>query len=280
MTLRSAAFDSAGAVAVAVAAARAAAQAIRAAAADPAALEVRAKRPNDFVTRADTASERVIVETLLRAYPGHAVRTEESAQLHGAPGADAVWIVDPLDGTTNFIHAYPVYAVSIALALRGRVEVGVVLDVARDELFTASRGAGAACNGVRLRVSGCAALADAVVATSAPLGSGPAFDTALRTLGALLAGASAVRRSGSAALDLAWVAAGRCDAVFDRGLAPWDVAAGSLLIEEAGGVVSTFDGGPDVLEARECLGANAALHERLREILGASAAPATPSPRH
>jgi myo-inositol-1(or 4)-monophosphatase len=265
---------------LAMAAARQAAVVIRAAAADPTALEVRAKRPNDFVTQVDLASERAIVQTLLGAHPDHAVRSEESEALHGAPGADHVWIVDPLDGTTNFIHAYPAYAVSIALAIGGRVELGVVLDVARDELFVARRGGGAFCNGQRLAVSARSALADAVVACSGPIRPGPGFADAMAVLGAVIERVSALRRSGSAALDLAWVAAGRCDAQFDRGLNAWDVAAGALLVQEAGGVVSRFTGEPGFMEARECLAANAALHAQMRDILAPRVASKAPSPRH
>ncbi|MET0208003.1 MAG: inositol monophosphatase family protein [Burkholderiaceae bacterium] len=254
---------------LAVQAARAGAAVIDAATRSADALQVRAKRPNDFVTQVDLASEAAIVRTLLQAHPDHAVRGEESAVPHGNADADHVWIVDPLDGTNNFIHGWPHYAVSVALAVRGRVEVGVVLDVTRGDVYRASRGGGAWCNGLRLSVSARARLADAVIASTCPIRPGPDFDAAMQVLGRVLAGASAVRRSGSAALDLAWLAAGRCDAQFDRGLAPWDVAAGALLVQEAGGLVTTFSGEPDFLEARECLAGNATLHAALGEILRA-----------
>lgn len=262
---------------LAVQAARAAAAVIRQAAGHPDALKVRAKRPNDFVTQVDLASERVIVDTLLAACPGHAVRGEESAAPHGTPGADHEWIVDPLDGTNNFIHGYPHYAVSIALTVRGRTELGVVLDVARDELFRAERGQGAWLGEQRLAVSRRATPAEAMVANTVPLR--PGFDAArhMAMVAAVLGQVSALRRSGSAALDLAWVAAGRCDAAFDRGLNAWDVAAGALLIEEAGGVVSTFDGDPDFIARRECLAANSALHAALARMLQPFADPAPPS---
>jgi myo-inositol-1(or 4)-monophosphatase len=262
-------------------AARQAAQVIRRAAASPDALEVRAKRPNDFVTQIDLASERMIVDTLLGACPTHAVRSEESGEPHGAPGADHEWIVDPIDGTNNFIHGYPNYAVSIALAVRGRTEVGVVLDVTRDELFAALRGQGAWLGAQRLAVSRRATLAEAMVANTVPVRPGMAFERHMAMIAAVIGQVSALRRSGSAAIDLAWVAAGRCDAMFDRGLNAWDVAAGALLIEEAGGVVSTFTGGADFVEARECLAANPALHAELARILQpfaqAPAQVATPS---
>ena len=248
---------------VALAAARRAAGLIRAAAADPAALQVRAKQPNDVVTQVDLASEQAIVRTLLGAFPGHAVRSEESLHAQGTPGAEWVWIVDPLDGTTNFIHGYPAYAVSIALALRGRVELGVVLDVCRGELFHATRGGGAFCDGERLSVATRGELRDAVVASSCPARAG----TSMAMLGAAMQRAHAIRRSGSAALDLAWVAAGRCDAQFDLGLNAWDVAAGGLLVSEAGGVASDFGGNTAFIESRQCLAANPALHAELRAML-------------
>jgi myo-inositol-1(or 4)-monophosphatase len=250
-------------------AARAGAAVIDAAARSPDAIEVRAKRPNDFVTQVDVASEAAIVRTLLAAHPDHAVRGEESAAPQGKADSDHVWIVDPLDGTNNFIHGWPHYAVSVALVVRGRLEVGVVLDVTRGDVYCASRGGGAWRNGERLAVSTRTQLAEAVVASTCPIRPGPGFDAGMRALARVMERVSAVRRSGSAALDLAYVAAGRCDAQFDRGLAPWDVAAGALLVQEAGGVVTTFGGDADFLEARECLAANAALHAALGDILRA-----------
>ena len=261
----------------AVAAARAAAGVIRAAAVDPGSIEVRAKQPGDFVTQVDLASERAIVQTLLAAHPSHAVRSEESVHAHGTPGADHVWIVDPLDGTTNFIHGYPAYAVSIALAVRGRVDIGVVLDVVRGDVFHALRGGGAFRNAQRLAVAQRSALKEAVVATSCPPRAGAGFERSMQLLGAVLQHAHAIRRSGSAALDLAWVAAGQCDAQFDLGLNAWDVAAGGLLVAEAGGTVTDFSGNTDFIERRECLAANPALHAELHAILAPFAARAAPS---
>jgi myo-inositol-1(or 4)-monophosphatase len=262
---------------LAVRAARSAAAVIRRAAASPDALEVRAKRPNDFVTQVDLESERVIVDTLLAACPHHAVRSEESGEPHGTPGSDHEWIVDPIDGTNNFIHGYPNYAVSIALAVRGRVEVGVVLDVTRDELFSAVRGQGAWLGSRRLAVSRRETLAESMVANTVPVRPGLPFERHMAMIATVIGQVSALRRSGSAAIDLAWVAAGRCDAMFDRGLNAWDVAAGALLIQEAGGVVSTFTGGADFVEARECLAANPALHAALARILQPFADAAAPS---
>jgi myo-inositol-1(or 4)-monophosphatase len=260
--------DGAALLALAVAAARAGAAVIEASARSDEALQVRSKRPNDFVTQVDLASEAAIVRTLLGAYPDHAVRGEESA-VQGNAASDHVWIVDPLDGTNNFIHDWPHYAVSVALAVRGRIEVGVVLDVTRGDVYRASRGGGAWRNDERLAVSTRTQLAEAVVASTCPIRPGPDFDAGMHTLSRVMERVSAVRRSGSAALDLAYLAAGRCDAQFDRGLAPWDVAAGALLVQEAGGLVTTFSGDPDFLEARECLAANATLHAALGDILRA-----------
>ena len=265
---------------VAVAAARTAGELIHAAAADPGSLQIRQKHPNDFVTQVDTASEQAIVRTLLGAFPDHAVRSEESAQWHGNANADHVWIVDPLDGTTNFIHGYPAYSVSIALAVRGRIEHGVVLDVKRGDLFHASLGAGAWCNDQRLRVSARTALNEALVATSCPYRPGPAFAASMQMLGTVMERVGAIRRSGSAALDLAWLAAGHSDAMFDRGLNAWDVAAGSLLVSEAGGQVSNFLGEPDFMETRECVAGNPALQATLVALLRPFALPRDPSNRH
>ena len=252
---------------VAVRAARAAGVLIRAAAADPASLQIRQKQPNDFVTQVDVASEQAIVGTLLGAFPDHAVRGEESPQPHGNADADHVWIVDPLDGTANFIHGYPVYAVSIALAVRGRIEHGVVLDVNSGDLFHASLGGGAYCNTHRLHVGARGGLQEALVATSCPYRPGPGFARSMQMLGEVMQRCAAIRRSGSAALDMAWLAAGYSDAFFDLGLNAWDVAAGSLLVSEAGGVVGNFHGQPDFLEARECVAGNLAVFGALCEVL-------------
>ena len=252
---------------VAIAAARRAGALIRTAAEDPASLQVREKHPNDFVTQVDVASEQAIVETLLGAFPEHAVRGEESQQAHGNPGADHVWIVDPLDGTSNFIHGYPVYSVSIALAVRGRIEHGVVLDVNSGDLFRASRGKGAYCNTRRLQVAGRGSLREALVATSCPYRPGPGFERSMQMLAEVMQAATGIRRSGSAALDLAWLAAGHSDGFFDQGLNAWDVAAGGLLVTEAGGRVGNFQGQPDFLETRECMAGNSAVFAALGDVL-------------
>jgi myo-inositol-1(or 4)-monophosphatase len=260
---------------IGVAAARAAARVIQEAAQSPAALEIRQKQPNDFVTQVDLASEKIIVATLLNACPGHAVRSEESIHAHGAPGADHVWIVDPLDGTSNFIHGYPAYAVSLALSIRGRIEHGVVLDAVNGDVFHASLGTGAWRNGERLHVANRPGLEGALLGTSCPYRPGPAFAPSMAMLSQVMLRVAGIRRSGCAALDLAWTAAGRTDGCFDLGLNAWDVAAGSLLVTEAGGQVGNFRGEPDFLETRECLAANPAVFAALTDVLRPFAAPRT-----
>ena len=239
----------------AIAAARLAGDLIRRAASAPGALQMREKKPNDFVTEVDLASEQAIVRALLAQFPDHGVRTEESAQTHGDAQARHLWIVDPLDGTTNFIHGYPNYAVSIALSTDGRIDHGVVLDVCSGDLFHASRGQGAWCNDTAIRVGDGRGLASAVLATSCPARAAADPSRAIAMLSDMVGRTAAIRRSGSAALDMARAAAGQCDGAFDQGLNAWDVAAGSLLITEAGGCIGNFLGAADFLESREYMAA-------------------------
>ncbi len=252
---------------VAVRAARRAGALVRAAAADPSSLKIRSKRPNDFVTQVDVASERAIVDTLLAAFPDHAVRGEESQQPHGNADADHVWIVDPLDGTNNFIHGYPAYSVSIALAVGGRIEQAVVLDVNHGDVFHASLGGGAFRNTQRIAVSTRGTLPEALVGTSCPYQPGPGLARCMQMFAEVMGQVAGIRRSGSAALDLAFVAAGGCDGFFDLGLKAWDVAAGSLLVSEAGGRVGNFSGGADFLETQECMAGNPVLFAALGAVL-------------
>lgn len=252
---------------VAIEAAKAAAQVILDAAADPAALQIKLKNPNDFVTQVDLASEKTIVGMLLSAFPEHSVRAEESDQAYGLQGGEHVWIVDPLDGTNNFIHGYPAYSVSIALAIAGQIEHAVVLDVTRGDVFHASRGSGAFCNATPLHVSARPLLQEAMVASSCPYRPGPHFARSMQMLGDVMLHTGAIRRSGSAALDMAHVAAGYCDGFFDLGLRAWDVAGGSLLITEAGGCVGDFLGGTEFLESQECMAGNPAVFAALGDVL-------------
>ena len=254
---------------VAIRAARAAGAIINRAALDVEALRVSQKQLNDFVTEVDLASEQVIIETLLTAYPQHGILAEESGQTHGNPDADHVWIIDPLDGTTNFIHGYPYYAVSIALAVKGRIEQAVVYDPSRNDLFTATRGRGAYLNDRRLRVSKRIRLGEALVSTGFPFRGGDDFSTYMKMMAELMPRTAGLRRPGAAALDLAYVAAGFCDAHFETGLQPWDVAAGSLLVTEAGGLIGNFTGEaqPDWLEQAECLAATPRIYAQLVPLL-------------
>jgi myo-inositol-1(or 4)-monophosphatase len=204
------------------------------------AVEIQSKGRNDYVTEIDQAAERDIIETIRRLHPDHAFLAEES----GASGdSDVVWIIDPLDGTTNFMHGFPTFAVSIAAQVRGRVEHAVVFDPMRQELFTASRGDGAQLDGRRIRVSKQITLEGALIATGFPFrADSPWLDEYLAMLKAIMTRAAGIRRPGAAALDLAYVAAGRVDGFWEMGLKPWDTAAGTLLITEAGGRVGTLTG--------------------------------------
>jgi myo-inositol-1(or 4)-monophosphatase len=204
-------------------------------------LDVRAKGQNDFVTEIDMQAERDIIETIHKHYPDHAVLAEES----GERGENEfVWIIDPLDGTTNFMHGFPQFAVSIAVQRRGRIEHGVVYDPLRQELFTTSRGEGAQLDGKRIRVSSHIGLDRALIGTGFPYRTNLHWiDNYMGMFKAVTQATAGIRRPGAAALDLAYVAAGRLDAFWELGLSPWDTAAGTLLITEAGWLVGTLTGG-------------------------------------
>jgi len=235
----------------AVKAARRAGSVINRAALDRTKLEIRAKRANDFVTQVDKAAEAAIIDILRQAYPDHAILAEESGESSGDKGgakSEYLWIIDPLDGTTNFIHGFPQYCVSIALQHRGVTAHGVVYDPAKNELFTASKGGGAFLDDRRIRVSKCASLKDALVGTGFPFKELSRLDLYCRQLKEMMQSSSGVRRAGAAALDLAYVAAGRMDAFWEMGLAPWDMAAGALMIQEAGGLVGDLSGDAGWLE--------------------------------
>jgi myo-inositol-1(or 4)-monophosphatase len=253
---------------MAVKAARAAGTIINRAALDVEAVRVSQKQVNDFVTEVDHASERAIIETLLDAYPSHGFLAEESGQLHGDKNSDHIWIIDPLDGTTNFIHGFPVYCVSIALSVRGRIEQAVVYDPTRNDLFTASRGRGAFLNDRRIRVSKRTRLQECLISTGFPFRKGDNFQRYLQMMGEVMQRTAGLRRPGSAALDLAYVAAGYTDGFFETGLQPWDVAAGSLLVTEAGGLIGNFTGEADFLHQQECLAGTPRVYGQLVTLLG------------
>ena len=223
-------------------------------------LEVTTKGRNDFVTDVDRLAEQEIINTIKKSYPDHAILAEESGE---AGDNLTVWIIDPLDGTANFLHGYPHYCVSIGIMVRGRIEHGVIYDPLRDELFTASRGAGAQLNDRRLRVTKQKTLAGSLIATGFPFKYHEHFPAYLATFNAVFPEVSDLRRGGSAALDLAYVAAGRVDAYWELGLQKWDLAAGVLLIEEAGGVVSDFTGGDDYIENGNLVAGNVNIQQQL-----------------
>lgn len=208
-------------------------------------LRVSTKSDNEFVSEVDRQAEAAIIDTLRKAYPHHAFLGEES----GSQGSsDFVWIIDPLDGTTNFLHGFPQFSVSIALQLRGRLEVGVIWDPMRQEMFTASRGDGATLNERRIRVSKRRGLEGALLGTGFPYRDLGRLEPYMDVFKELVGKTAGIRRPGSAALDLAYVAAGRYDGFWEYALKPWDLAAGMLMVREAGGYVKDFKGGDDCLD--------------------------------
>jgi myo-inositol-1(or 4)-monophosphatase len=228
-------------------------------------LNIRAKRANDFVTQVDQAAEQAIIGIVKNAYPDHGFLAEESGASEGS--ADYVWIIDPLDGTTNFIHGFPQYCVSIGVQHRGALAHAIVYDPNRNELFTASKGRGAFLNDRRIRVTGQTKLADALVGTGFPFKELTRLDLYTRQLQAMMRSASGVRRAGAAALDLAYVACGRLDAFWELGLAPWDMAAGVLLIQEAGGLVGDLKGEQTFMESGDIVCSTPKIFPALLEAL-------------
>jgi len=251
---------------IAIKAARRAGSIINRASLDGSVLEVRSKNLNDFVTQVDRAAEQAIIEIVHRAHPEHAILAEESGDSPGA-SAEFRWVIDPLDGTTNFIHGFPQYGVSIAVQHRGATAHAVVYDPGKNELFTASKGRGAFVNDRRMRVSKCAKLKDALVGTGFPFKELGRIDQYMKQLRTLMGGCAGVRRAGAAALDLAYVAAGRLDAFWEMGLSPWDMAAGALMIQEAGGLVGDLAGEPNYLESGDITAGTPKVFAQLLEAL-------------
>jgi len=217
-------------------------------------LTIASKRSNDFVSEVDHKAEQAIIEVLHQSFPDHGILAEESGQQHET--SEHQWIIDPLDGTTNFLHGFPQFAVSIALRVKNRLEVGVIYDPVSQELFTAARGEGAQLNDKRIRVSGRKGLEGALLATGFPYYDQTYLDTYLATMKALMTETAGIRRPGSAALDLAWCAAGRTDGFWEFNLKPWDIAAGVLLVREAGGIVSDLTGGENFMSNGDILAAS------------------------
>jgi myo-inositol-1(or 4)-monophosphatase len=225
-------------------------------------LQIEEKGKNDYVSEVDKLAEQEIINTIKKAYPDHAILAEESGS---AGDSDTVWIIDPLDGTANFLHGFPQYAVSIAVVVKGKIEHGVVYDPRRDELFSASRGQGAQLNDQRIRVTNQRHLDGSLVATGFPFRFPAIQEAYFKSFHAVFDKVSDIRRPGAASLDLAYVAAGRVDAYWELALSSWDVAAGMLLVEEAGGIVSDCEGNDTSLQSGNILVGNVHMHKQLLE---------------
>jgi myo-inositol-1(or 4)-monophosphatase len=227
-------------------------------------LTITSKDRNDFVTEVDHAAEAEIIKLIRKNYPNHAFLAEESGR---SGDSDTVWIIDPLDGTTNFLHGFPTFSVSIACQTRGKLEHGVVYDPISQEIFSASRGGGAHLDNRRIRVSKQRVLEGSLIGTGFPYRANTKYlDSYLSMLKAVMQNTAGVRRPGSAALDLAYVAAGRTDAFWEIGLSPWDTAAGTLLIQEAGGRIGTLTGG-DYTQGGNVLAGTPKVYAALLELL-------------
>ncbi len=251
----------------AVKAARKAGNIISRASRDVDLLKVESKRQNDFVTEVDRAAEAAIIAVLNEAYPNHSILAEESGAAKGSQG-EFVWIIDPLDGTTNFIHGVPQFAVSIGLKHKGVMTQGVVFDPVKNELFTATRGAGAYLNDKRMRVGKRDRIGDALIGTGFPFSKIDLLERYIEMFRKVTLNCAGIRRPGAAALDLAYVAAGRFDGFWEMGLAPWDMAAGALLVQEAGGLVGGFSGDGDYLESGEIVAGSPKVFAQLLALVG------------
>ena len=249
----------------AVKAARKAGSIITRASSDIDRLTIRSKRKNDFVSEVDHAAEEAIIGVLREAYPSHGILAEES----GAQDLDAefIWVIDPLDGTTNFLHGFPQYCVSIGLLHKGVPNQAVVFDPNRNELFTASKGVGAYLNDRRIRVSKVDKVEDALMGTGFPFREVGHLDDYLRMFKNVTLNCAGVRRPGAAALDLAWVAAGRIDGFWEIGLSPWDMAAGALLVREAGGLIGDLEGEDKFMDSGRVVASNGKIFSALLQLL-------------
>ena len=228
---------------------------------------VESKGRANLVTAADKESEALIIEAIRKRYPDHAILAEESGALSGSGPAQAKWIIDPLDGTTNFAHQYPFYCVSIGLEQAGVMTCGVVYDPVRDELFSAAAGQGSFLNGKRLAVSDVSKLSDALLITGFPYNLRDHIDRLVGDFKTFLQESQAVRRGGSAALDLCYVAGGRCDGFWEMNLHPWDTAAGKVILEEAGGRVTDYQGNPFSIYQKQIVASNSRIHDEVIRFL-------------
>lgn len=252
---------------IAVKAARRAGQIINRASLDIDSLNVGVKQQSDYVTEVDRAAEAAIITVLQDAYPAYGILAEESGLAGTDANAEFQWIIDPLDGTTNFIHGVPQYAISIGLAKQGVVQQAVVYDPNRNEIFTASKGGGAFLNGKRIRVAKRTKLDETLIGTGFPYRMFDHIDAYLAIFRDLAQKTAGMRRPGAASLDLAWVACGRMDGFWELGLSPWDMAAGSLLISEAGGMVSDLSGESNYMQTGNIIGGNPKIFGQLLQII-------------
>ena len=250
---------------IAVKAARRAGAIINRASQDIGTLTVKSKNYNDFVSEVDVAAERAIIDTLKDAYPQHGFLGEESGPSEHQ--SDFIWIIDPLDGTTNFLHNFPQYCVSIALQHKGEITQAVIYEPNRNDLYTATKGRGAFLNDKRIRVSKCDKLKESLIGTGFPFRDFKHLDTYLAMFKSMLQKTSGIRRPGSAALDLAYVANGSLDAFWEIGLSPWDIAAGALLVQEAGGIISNLNGKEGWLESGNVLASTPKIYDAMIETL-------------
>lgn len=229
-------------------------------------LKVEKKGRNDYVSQVDFTAEKIIIETIRKYYPDHNLRAEETG-IHKTPSRFE-WIIDPLDGTTNFLHGFPHYAVSIAVVEKGKLMHAAIYDPCRDEMFSASKGKGARLNNFRIRVSEQKTLNDALLATGIPYTQFDFMEDYLQSFRSFMTQTAGLRRAGSAALDLAYVACGRVEGYWEFNLKPWDIAAGALIVKEAGGLVTDFKGGENFLETGNILTANPKLYKEMAHIIG------------
>lgn len=227
-------------------------------------LPVNSKGRNDFVSEVDRHAESIIIDTILKSYPKHSILAEESGE---QGDGEYQWIIDPLDGTTNYLHSFPHFAVSIALRVRGELSQGVIYDPLKQELFTASRGSGAFLNNRRIRVSQRKSLEGALLGTGFPFGDSDKLEEFIASFRAIFPMTSGIRRAGAASLDLAYVACGRLDGFWEFNLKPWDIAAGALLIIEAGGLISDLEGSSTYLEIGHVLSATPAIYDEMSGLL-------------
>jgi len=229
-------------------------------------LQVSNKGPSDFVTAADTKAEKTLRAELAKARPKFGFLMEESGLVEGEDKKHR-WIIDPIDGTTNFLHGIPHFAISVALEMEGDIIAGVVYNPIVEEMFYAEKGKGAFLNDRRLRVSSRNRLSESVMATGIPFHGRPGHDAFLKQMGVVMKDVAGIRRMGAASLDLAYVAAGRFEGFWESGLQPWDIAAGLLLVQEAGGFVTDFKGAKNILESGDVVAANAKLHKQLLDLV-------------